>query len=178
MTASKSSNSSALAASSRIACYGTAFLAGTPVDIAALKCGISSGAPQISSPRLDASFLANCGSFLSGKSAAIDDPRTYFKRLTGNDFSLPKAQSKATHVYQFSAKLCDLLAALTEERAAEIAMKWYGTNLPAKTKSCESNGRTQRRLAILRNLAALARQAQVGNTVLILRVEYRKQRLA
>jgi len=121
---------------------------------------------------LDASFLANCGSFLSGKTATVDDPRAYFKRLTGTDFRSPKA----TVFYECSTELCDLLAALTEERAAEIAEKWHGINRPPKTKSPEPNGRTQRRLSIPNNLAAVAKQAKVGQTKLMLRVEYRKQR--
>ena len=47
---------------------------------------------------------------------------------------------------------------------------------PSKTKSREPNGRTQRRLAILKQLAELARRAELDNKMLMLRVEYRKQR--
>jgi len=114
--------------------------------------------------------LANCGSFLTGKTSTMDDPRAYFKRVAGTDFRLPKS----TVFYECSAELCDLLATLTEQRAAEIAHKWYGMNGPAKTKLGEPNGRTQRRLAILNNLASLARQVKAGHTILVLRVESRK----
>jgi hypothetical protein len=159
--------------SPRIACYGTAFLAYAPVDTTALKRGIDPDVPQFSSPRLDASFLVNCGRFLSGKVATREGaPTTYFKRVAGTDFRLPKA----IHFCQCSAELCDLLAALTDERAAEIALNWYEMILPTKTKPAQPNGRTQRRLAILKNLAALAKQANDGNKTLMLRVEYRKQR--
>jgi hypothetical protein len=171
MTPTKTSNSSPQA-SPRIACYGTVFLSDSPIDTAALKRGIASDVPQFSSPRLDASFLANCGSFLSGKTATMDDPRAYFRRVAGTDFRLPKA----THFCQLSAELSDLLAALTDERAADIAVKWYDMNGPAKTKPRESNGRTQRRFEILKNLATLAKQAKAEHKALMLRVEYQKQR--
>jgi hypothetical protein len=121
---------------------------------------------------LDASFLANCGSFLSGKSAAMDDPRAYFRRVAGSDFRL----SKATHFLACTTELCGLLAALTEDRAAEIAQNWHGTMAPPKAKPREPNGRTQRRLAILKQLTELARRAKLDNKMLMLRVEYRKQR--
>lgn len=171
MTVPKSSNT-VTRASARIACYGTAFLADVPLDLTALKRGIAANVPQFSSPRLDASFLANCGAFLSGKIAALCGPNLYFKRVTGGDFRQPKA----IHVCQFSAELHDLLAELSDERAAEIALEWNGMQFPAKTKPPGPNGQTQRRLAILKNLAALARQAKLGNKMLMLRVEYRKQR--
>jgi hypothetical protein len=121
---------------------------------------------------LDASFLANYGSLLKGRTATTDDPRAYFKRVAGTDFH----SSKATVFYECSTELCSLLAALTEERAAEISTEWYGANGLPKTKPREPNGRTQRRLAILNELAALAKQAKIGSKALVLRVEYRKQR--
>jgi hypothetical protein len=120
---------------------------------------------------LDASFLANCGSFLSGKTAVMDDPRAYFRRVAGSDFRL----SKATHFLECTTELCGLLAALTEDRAAEIAQNWDGTTAPPKAKPRE-NGRIQRRLAILKQLAELARRAKLDDKMLMLRVEYRKQR--
>jgi hypothetical protein len=45
-----------------------------------------------------------------------------------------------------------------------------------QTKPPERNGRTQRRLAILNGLATLAKHAQLGQTRMMLRVEYRMQR--
>jgi hypothetical protein len=84
--------------------------------------------------------------------------------------------SAATHFYECSAELCNLLATLTEQRAAEMAADWYGKHRPTDAKVPEANGRTQRRLEILTKLAALARQAKKANRTLILRVEYRKQR--
>jgi hypothetical protein len=171
MTLPKSSCSSSRA-SPRVTCYGTAFLSDSPVDAAALKRGIAADAPQFASPGLDVSFLANCGSLLNGKTAPLDDPRTYFKRLAGTDFRLPKA----THFYECSTELRDLLAALAPERAAEIATYWYTTHRPSRTKLPEPNGRMRRRLAILKNLAALAKGAMDSNKSLILRVEYRTQR--
>jgi hypothetical protein len=171
MTPTKSYNSSPQA-SPRIACYGTVFLSDSPIDTAALKRGIASDVPQFSSPRLDASFLANCGSFLNGKTATTDDPRGYLKRIAGTDFRSPKA----TVFYECATELCGLLAALTENRAAEIAQNWCGTMASPKTKPREPNGRTRRRLAILKQLAELARRAKLDNKMLMLRVEYRKQR--
>jgi hypothetical protein len=53
-----------------------------------------------------------------------------------------------------------------------MAIKWHA---PPTAKVPEANGRTQRRLAILNNLASLARQVKAGQTKLILRVDYRKQ---
>jgi hypothetical protein len=179
MAASKSSNSSG-PASPRITCYGTAFLADDPIDLAVLNRGIAPELPQFSSPRLDASFLINCGRFLAGRihagrfltgKATTKAPSSYVKRVAGTDFRL----ANATHFYQCSAEPCDLLAGLTAERAAEIALKWYDMIVPTKTKPAETNGRSQRRLAILKNLAALAKQGTDRRSILMLRVEYRKQ---
>jgi hypothetical protein len=133
--------------------------------------GIVPDAPQFSCPRLDASFLVNCGRFLAGNVATMETPSTYVKRVAGTDFLSPKS----TVFYECSAELCDLLATLTEERAAEMAQNWYGLNAPPKTTPEEPNGRTQRRLGILINLAALAKQAKAGHMKLMLRVDYRKQ---
>jgi hypothetical protein len=119
-----------LSPTSRIACYGTAFLADDPVDTATLQRGIAPDVPQFGSPRLDASFLANCGSFLNGKTATMDAPSAYFKRIAGVDFRLPKS----TVFYECSTELRALLAALTKERAAEIATEWYGVKGPPKAK--------------------------------------------
>ncbi len=102
----------------------------------------------------------------------MDDPRAYFKRIGGTDFRL----RKSTVFYQFSTELQNLLAALTKERASEIAKDWYSIRVPPNTKPREPNGRAQRRQAMLNELAALAKQATVGQKKLMLRVEYRKQR--
>jgi hypothetical protein len=170
MTPTNSSNSGP-PSSPRIACYGTAFLADAPVDTTALKRGIAPDVAQFSSPRLDASFLINCGRFLTGGLATMKiAPSAYVKRIAGTDVHSPKA----TIFYECSTELHGLLAALTAERAAEMAIEWYGLYGPQKL--AEPNGRTQRRLAILNDLAALAKQAKVGSKALVLRVEYRKQR--
>jgi hypothetical protein len=102
----------------------------------------------------------------------MDDPRAYFKRVAGTDFRAPKA----TVFYVCSTELCGLLAALTEVRAAEIAQEWYGANGLPKTKPSEPNGRTRRRVEILKNLAILAKRVKADHKTLMLRVEYRKQR--
>jgi hypothetical protein len=151
-----------------VGCAG--FLSDTPIDAVALARGIRPDATQFSSPRLDASFLINCGRLLTGTIESA--PSTYVKRVTGTDFQA----RKATVFYECETELCDLLVALTVVRAAEIAREWYGTSVPAKTKPAETNGRTLRRLAILKNLAALAKQGKADHKTLILRVEYRKQR--
>jgi hypothetical protein len=161
-----------LPASPRIACYGTAFLADAPVDAKHLMRGIAAEVPQFGSPRLDASFLINCGRFLSGKLATMETaPSTYVKRVAGADFHSPTA----TVVYECSTELRGLLAALTAERATQMACEWYGMYGPQKSEQAETNGRTQRRLEILKNLAALALQGKDRQTKLMLRVDYRKQ---
>jgi len=173
--ASKPSNAG-LRSAPRIACYGTAFLA--PVGGAPLDQQIGPEVPQFSSPRLDASFHINCARLLTGADAMLEDnPSQHVKRVAGTDFRLPKS----TTFYECSAELCDLLPTLTEQRAAEMATKWYamaakwyGESRPAAVKIPEANGRTQRRLAILNNLASLARQVKAGHTILMLRVESRK----
>jgi hypothetical protein len=171
VTTPKPSNSG-LRSSPRIACYGTAFLSDFPVDTAALKRGIAPDVPQFSSPRLDASFLMNCARLLTGTDPTEDNRSPNSKRVGGTDFPL----KKATHFYECSAELCDLLATLTEQRAAEMATDWYGKHRPTDPQVSEANGRTQRRLAMLNNLASLARQVKPSHTILMLRVEYRKQR--
>ena len=166
--APKPSNSG-LRSSPRIACYGTAFLGNVPLEPTTLDRHIGPDIPQFSSPRLDASFLMNCARLLTGADAMPEDnPSPNLKRIAGTDFRLPKS----TTFYECSAELCDLLATLTEKRAAEIAIKWHA---PPAAKAPEANGRTQRRVAILNNLASLARQVKAGQTKLMLRVDYRKQ---
>jgi hypothetical protein len=124
--------------------------------------------PQFSSPRLDASFLINCGRFLTGKFESA--PSTYVKRVAGSDFRSPKS----TVFYECSIELRGLLAMLTPKRAAEMAAERY-TYEPQKSKPTKSSGRTRIRLAILENLTVLAKQAK-DNQALMLRVDYRKQR--
>jgi hypothetical protein len=158
-------------ASPRIACYGTAFLADS-IDAKLLTQGIAADVPQFSSPRLDASFLINCGRLLSGQLATMEGAptSTYVKRIAGSDFRSPKG----TVIYQCSTELQDLLAALTPKCAAEMATEWY--SVYPKTQPAEPNGRTQIRFEIIKNLAALAIQGKDRQTKLMLRVEYRKQR--
>jgi hypothetical protein len=172
MTSAKSSNPGPRA-SPRIVCYGTAFLADAPIDTAALKRGIASDVPQFSSPRLDVSFLINCGRSYAGGWATMDSaPSAYVKRIAGSDFCSPKG----TVIYQCSTELQDLLAALTPKCAAEMATDWYSMYGRPKTKPAEPNGRTQIRFVLIKNLAALAIKGKDRQTKLMLRVEYRKQR--
>lgn len=135
--------------------------------------GVATDVPQFSSPRLDASFLINCGRLLTGGLTTTGSaPSRYVKRIAGTDFRSPKT----TVLYACSIELRGLLGALTDERAAEMATEWYGPSRLPKSKPAQSSGRTQRRLAILNGLASLAKHAQLGPTTLMLRVEYRKQR--
>jgi len=160
-------------ASPRIACYGTAFLADAALDAKLLIPEVAADARQFSSPRLDASFLIDCARLLTGGLATMESaPSRYVKRVAGTDFRSPKT----TVLYECSIELRGLLGALTDERAAELATEWYGPYRLGKTKPPERNGRTQRRLAILNGLATLAKHAQLGQTRMMLRVEYRKQR--
>jgi hypothetical protein len=134
--------------------------------------GIATEVPQFGSPRLDASFLINCGRFLSGKPATMEAAQnTHLKRVAGADFHSPKA----TVVYECSTELRGLLAALTVERATQMAIEWFDPYGPQKSKPGGPNGRTQRRLEILKNLAALALQGKDCQTKLMLRVDYRRQ---
>jgi hypothetical protein len=112
----------------------------------------------------------NCARLLTGMEATEDNRSPNLKRVGGTDFRL----KKATHFYECSAELCEHLATLTEQRAKEIADRWYGLPRPTDAKLPQANGRTQRRLAILNNLAFLARQVKAGDTILMLRVESRK----
>ena len=160
-------------ASPRIACYGTAFLADAALDAKLLIPEVAADARQFSSPRLDASFLIDCARLLTGGLATMESaPSRYVKRVAGTDFHSPKT----TVLYSCSIELRELLGALTDERAAEMATERYGPHRLLKDKPAERNGRTQRHLAILNGLASLARHARLGQTTLMLRVEYRKQR--
>ena len=172
MASAKSSHPS-LPAGPRITCYGTAFLADAPIDTAALKRETASDVPHFGSPRLDASFLINCGRILADGWAKIDSaPNTYVKRVAGSDFRSPKG----TVIYECSTELQGLLAALTPERADELAVNWHDMYGSEKTKWAKPNGRTQVRSAILENLAALGLQGKESHTKLMLRVEYKRQR--
>lgn len=168
MTPAKSSKSSP-----RITCYGTAFLAHEALDAKLLMQGIAAAVPQFSSPRLDASFLINCGRLFAGGWATMDSaPSAYVKRVAGADFRSPKGAV----IYQCSAELQVLLAALTPLRAAQMASEWYDKHAPQTVRSARLHGLTQIRLAILKNLAALAVQGRDQQTHLMLRVDYRKKR--
>lgn len=161
MTTPKSS------ATPRIACYGTAFLADAPADAKLLMRAIPAEIPQFSSPRLDAWFLINCGRFLSGTMGST--PSTYVKRVAGTDFR----SLKTTVLYECSSALCVLLAALTPSRAAEMATGWHEIYGQQKTGRPQPNGRTQRRLVILKYLAALSKKRMDCQTRLMLRIDYR-----
>lgn len=158
-------NSSPLA-SPRITCFGTAFLIAAPIDAKLLIRAFPAEAPQFGSPRLDASFLINCGRLLTGKPATIETPTTYVRRIAGRDFRSPKG----TVIYEASPELCGLLAALTPERAAQVANNWHSDH-----SRPNSRGRIQLRMAILESLATLARQARGAQARLMLRVDYRSQ---
>jgi hypothetical protein len=133
MTPTKSSNSSPWA-SPRIACYGTAFLVDDSVDLTRVKNGIASEVLHFGSPRLDASFLINCGRFLASKAATMDSiPSTYVRRVAGSDFRSPKA----VVLYECSSELRELLAAVTPRRAAELATEWYGMYGAPKSKEAK-----------------------------------------
>jgi hypothetical protein len=133
---------------------------------------VSAEVPQFSSPRLDASFLINCGRLLTGKLETTEGaPGTYIKRVAGSDFR----SAKAMVLYECSTELLGMLAALTAERVAEMGAEWYSMYGPSKSKSAEANGRTHTQLAIINNLAELAKQAKGCESVLMLRVDYRKQ---
>jgi hypothetical protein len=92
--------------------------------------------------------------------------------VASTDFHSPKTMV----IYECSSELRGLLATLTPKRAAEIATVWYEIYGPQKTKPPEPNGRTQRRLAILKNLADLSKKGMDCQTTLMLRVHYRGQR--
>jgi hypothetical protein len=179
MTSTKSSNPKPRP-SPRITCYGTAFL--TPIDAILLMHGIAAEVPQFSSPRLDASFLINCGRlqaarlhagrFPTRNATTMEAPSAYVKRVAGSDFLSPKG----TVIYECSTELHELLAALTPERVAEMATEWYGAYAPPKAKSAKLDGRRQTRLAIIKNLVALAQRGKERQMILMLRVDYRKQR--
>jgi hypothetical protein len=154
-----------------------------PTDAKLLTRGIASDVPQFSSPRLHASFLINCGRLLVGRIhaarfhvgglATIETaPNDYVKRVAGSDFRSPKG----TVIYECSTELQGLLAALTPERADELAVNWHDMYGSEKTKWAKPNGRTQVRSAILENLAALALQGKESHAKLMLRVEYKRQR--
>ena len=158
MTAPKSSNSSART-SPRIACYGTAFLADAPVDANLLTHRIAPDAPQFSSPRLDASFLINCGRLLSGQLATTEGaPSTYIKRVAGSDFRSPKG----TVIYECSTELHGLLAALTPERAGKMATEWYSMGLPAIGWYCLGTSRPMRTPAPAAGIRANRRAGMGG----------------
>lgn len=75
--------------------------------------------------------------------------------------------------------LRDQLAALNEEGIINAARNWYRMQRPPASKELESvatDGPTQRRAILLRQLASLAKGASVNNRKLLLRVEYHPPR--
>jgi hypothetical protein len=185
-------------ASDEIACYGIAFVAEKPNDsLDLLLQAPALSRPQRASPGLDAAFLTTClwllrGATERGAKDLLDDDGDGLRRLCGSRGT----GSTAILLFACSAELRDLLSAVNERRARELAARWpdridptvspgvretsrarRGTSVvrPGRS-STRSDGRTRHRLALLLELAELASLARTDGHTLMLRVEYHRRR--
>jgi hypothetical protein len=163
---------------------GTAFVGDPVTDALDPNRTPPADAPQFTSPRLDAALLAECFHILTGPPALDRSRHRHAQehkvgvRRVPLPGSLNLRRSVAVVLCVCSEEFCRELAALNDERAAQIAEDWYRLlhpNVPASHLPDLPEHRAQHRASILRELASLARAAIAQNKQLLLRVEFRMQ---
>jgi len=172
-----------------LACYGIVFVADSVEMASDLLRAPSMALPQIASPGLDSTFLINCQQALSGARLMKDLDGLAVRRVAGTR----RRGSTAIHLFACAPAFRDLLAALTERRARDLAVRWptltdghskrppkLSEKVSERTRSTRApsrlDGRTQHRVTLLNELAGLSRLAKTGDRSLMLRVEYHRRR--
>ena len=160
----------------KVICYGTAWV--VPVYATKMPAPDAQpprGAPHVTSPRLDSSFMANFFIHSTGKTrqellAAAPDQTAdspLLQRVGGS----PHTSSRTYHLYDCGDRFCQSISALTEERIREIATQWRAISGVVLTPTTVELPHP--RLQVLTRLVELARTAVANGAPLRLRVDYR-----
>jgi len=162
---------------------GTAFVGDPVTDALDPKRTPPAGAPQFTSPSLDASLLSDCFQILTGLPPAVDRTcrrQARMHRAGVRRVPLPGGlnlrRSVAVVLCACSDEFCRELAALSDERAEQISRDWYRLlhpKMPVDHLPATPEHRARHRASMLKELTRLAQTAMGSNRKLLLRVEFR-----
>jgi hypothetical protein len=162
-------------------CCGTAYVI-DPASELPLDQTLRPDLPQFTSRHLDASFLFEVHAVLLGRK--IPDIEGHRSRVAaGGELTAPKAMERVASavrlsgnhsivLYACSAELCTLLAALDEQRIADMSRQWHDLVWPSRIRVAKDPVADID--SILGRLASLARNAVDSGRRLMVRVEYQR----
>jgi hypothetical protein len=146
-----------------------------------LEQGLRPDLPQFTSARLSPSVIEELHLILQGRTAMEAAAEFRSGRAVGESATRRVAHAVlipheySVQLYVCSEEMCRLLAALDEQRVADIALRWQNLLWPSVHEDGtvpESVGKF--RASILPQLVMLARVAVNTERKLMLRVEYRR----
>jgi len=161
---------------------GTAFVGDPVTDALDPNRTPPAGAPQFTSPSLDASLLSDCFHILTGPPAPDRSRRRHARthkvgiRRVPLPGGLNLRRSVAVLLCACSDEFCRELAALTHERAEQISRDWYRLlhpQVPEDHLPPVPEHRALHRASMLAELSRLAQAAMTSKQKLLLRVEFR-----
>jgi hypothetical protein len=146
-----------------------------------LEQGVRSDLPQFTSGGLSPSFLGELHLILQGRTA-LQAAQEYQEGRVAREsamrrvaHAIPIPHEYSVQLYVCSEELCGLLAALDEERAAEIARRWHVLLRPSLYEDGSAPERLNKlRASMIPQLVALAKEAVSSGRKLMIRVEYRR----
>ncbi|HEY0342636.1 MAG TPA: hypothetical protein VGC34_17680, partial [Steroidobacteraceae bacterium] len=137
--------------------------------------------PQFTSAGISPSFLADLSLILQGRTVIEHSLEHHDARVAGESavrrvaHAVPIPHEYSVQLYVCSDEMCRSLAALDEQRAADIARRWYALLWPSLYKDeTIPESRSRLREGILPRLVALAQEAASSGRKLMLRIEYRR----
>jgi hypothetical protein len=146
-----------------------------------LEQGLRPDLPQFTSPGLSPSFLSDLHLILQGQTVMEASAKYRDVRVAGENavrrvaHAVPIPHEYSVQLYVCSDEMCRLLAALDEQRAADIAHRWHALLWRSLYKDeTVPESLTRLRAGILPRLVALAREAVGSGRKLLLRIEYRR----
>jgi hypothetical protein len=156
---------------------------GDPAAEPPLEHGVRPDLPQLAPSRLvEPSFFTELHTILLGRTL-----KEYVEDFQNGRVDAGMSIRSVAHatpipceysivLYVCSNELCELLAAIDEKRAIEIAHEWRALLWPrSQPYEPEAESRRQNRVAVLVQLIALAREALRSDRKLMVRLEYRQR---
>lgn len=171
----------------RVICYGTLWVEPTSQTEETLTdAQPSPGAPHMTSPDLDGTFVTNLFVHCTGKTwkeliashmnelASGHGERDTVSLITRVGGS-PHTCSDTYHLFDCTETFCRSVSDLTDERVREIAANWRGVYSVSAATPADTEAPSHL-LSVLTRLVELARTAVAEGTRLRLRVDYREER--
>jgi hypothetical protein len=161
---------------------GTAFVGDPVTDALDPNRTPPAGAPQFTSPSLDASLLSDCFHILAGAPVPNRSRRRHARTHKAGIRRVPLPgglnlrRSVAVLLCVCTDEFCRQLSALSAERAEQLSRDWYRLlhpQAPADQLPATPEHRVQHRASLLEALSRLAQSAIASNQQLLLRVEFR-----